>query len=149
VRHSSTGSEGPDDELGDLAPRVLLLAGDQLHVADREGLEPARLHEVGARRESVGLSPVPALLVRTVDDSAAAAQAGVRAGDVLVRAGKRELRSAAALHAAIGDAAAAGQRLRLRVLRGTEEHQLTVPLADGGWVPAVTAGRTARAGHAV
>src|SRR5690242_10579921 len=36
-----------DHRLGDLAARVLLLAGDQPPVADDEGLEEAALHVVG------------------------------------------------------------------------------------------------------
>jgi hypothetical protein len=34
-------AEGRDHELRDLPAGVLLLAGDQVHVADREGLEEA------------------------------------------------------------------------------------------------------------
>jgi S1-C subfamily serine protease len=94
-------------------------------------------------RESVGLPPVPALLVRTVAEGGPAAQAGIRTGDLLVSAGEIELRSAAALHAAIQTATG---RLDLRLLRGADERRVTVALADGA--PPV-AGRAARGEHAV
>jgi DNA-binding MarR family transcriptional regulator len=95
----------------------------------RLGLTVAPAHVAIAMRASVGLPPVAALLVRAVEDGGPAARAGVRPGDVLVSAGGRELRSVAALYAAIEDAAGAG-RLRLRVARGGEERRLTLALGE-------------------
>ena len=46
-------------------------------------------------RESVGLPPVPAPLVRAGEDGGPAAAAAIRTGDMLLRAGARELRSVA------------------------------------------------------
>jgi hypothetical protein len=43
-------AEGLDDGLGDLAPGVLLLAGDQATVANDEGLEQTSLDVVRAPR---------------------------------------------------------------------------------------------------
>jgi DNA-binding MarR family transcriptional regulator len=93
------------------------------------GLVVAPAHVTMAMRESVGLEPVPGLLVRAVDRHGPACAAGVRTGDVLLAAGRRELRSAASLSAAI-DAAGAGGRLRLRVLRGAEESDVVVSLGE-------------------
>jgi DNA-binding MarR family transcriptional regulator len=107
------------------------------------GLTVAPAHVAMALRESVGLPPVPALLVRSVAEGGPAARAGIRTGDLLVSAGEIELRSAAALHEAIR--AAAG-RLDVRLLRGAAEHRVTVVPADGA--PPV-AGRAARGEHAV
>jgi DNA-binding MarR family transcriptional regulator len=108
------------------------------------GLVVAPAHVTMAMRESVGLEPVPGLLVRAVDRHGAACAAGVRTGDVLLAAGRRELRSAASLSAAI-DAARPGGRLGLRVLRGAEESDLVVML---GAQPAAAA-TPGRGEHAV
>jgi DNA-binding MarR family transcriptional regulator len=98
-----------------------------------------------AMRESVGLPAVAALLVRAVDQGGAACAAGVRTGDVLLRAGGRELRSVESLYAALADAS---DRLELRVLRGTEETDLIVPV-PAGLGRATTCGRGAAAEHAL
>jgi DNA-binding MarR family transcriptional regulator len=108
------------------------------------GLVVAPAHVTMAMRESVGLEPVPGLLVRAVDRHGPACAAGIRTGDVLLAAGRRELRSAASLSAAI-DAAGAGGRLRLRVLRGADESDVVVSLGEQ---PAVAAA-PGRGEHAV
>ena len=92
--------------------------GDRLGVA----LEPA--HTAIRRRAAVGLPPAAGLLVRSVHDGGPAARAGVEAGDVLLRADGTELRSSTAL-----DAALQAPRLRMTVLRGEQERELTVRLA--------------------
>lgn len=97
----------------------------------RMGLTVTPAHVTIAMRTSVGLDPVAALLVRGVEDDGPAARASIRAGDVLLRAGRRELRSVASLYAATEDAAATG-RLRLKLLRGPERHRVTVRLGDAG-----------------
>jgi DNA-binding MarR family transcriptional regulator len=109
------------------------------------GATVAPAHAAMALRESVGLPPLPALLVRAVEDDGAAAAAGLRTGDVLLSAGERELRSVAALHAAIADAT--DGRLRLRVQRGADTTTVTVALAAGEG--AATAGRAAHGEHVV
>jgi DNA-binding MarR family transcriptional regulator len=103
------------------------------------GLVVAPAHVTMAMRESVGLEPVPGLLVRAVDRHGPACAAGVRTGDVLLAAGRRELRSAASLSAAI-DAAGPGGRLGLRVLRGAEESDVVVSLGEAP-AAAATPGR--------
>jgi len=119
----------------------------------RLGLTLAPAHLALTMRESVGLPPVPALLVRAVEEDSPAASAGLRTGDLLVSAGPRELRSIAALYAAIGDAAEDGP-LEIHVMRGARRHMVTMRLGlDGRGVPdgshARTAGRSARGEHVV
>ena len=109
------------------------------------GLTVAPAHVSMAMRESVGLEPVPALLVRAVDLVGPAGLAGVRTGDVLLRAGSRRLRTVAALYAALEEAE--GDRLRLRVLRGTGEHQVTVTLRGTPGARAASPGRAGVGQH--
>jgi serine protease Do len=102
-------------------------------------------------RESVGLPAVPGLLVRAVREGGSAWAAGLRTGDVLVAAGGRELRTVAALYAAVDDAGEAGQ-LALWVLRGTDELAVALELAHEGRLDgarASTAGPTGSGEHRV
>jgi DNA-binding MarR family transcriptional regulator len=108
-------------------------------------LAPARV--TMALRESVGLPPVPGLLVRAVQDSGPAGQAGLRTGDVLLRGGEHQLCSIAGLYAAIDDAAQS-RRLDLTLLRGTDERHVTVELADNG-TSAASGERPARGEHSL
>jgi DNA-binding MarR family transcriptional regulator len=113
------------DQLRQLADllRTLLLsfegsAGDERF--PRLGLMLAPAHVTLEMRRAVGLPDRVGLLVREVEQGGAAADAGVRQGDVLVRAGKRELRSITALYAAVSDARARG-RLTISGIRGANE----------------------------
>ena len=117
----------------------------------RLGLTLAPAHVAIKMRESVGLPAVPRLLVRAVDEDGAAARAGIRTGDVLLNASKRELRTIAGLYAAIDDAASA-PRLKLTLLRGVDQHTVMINLGaprgqDG--TPAVTAGQSTRDNHKI
>jgi DNA-binding MarR family transcriptional regulator len=93
------------------------------------GLTLAPAHLAIRMCESVGLPPVPRLLVRAVHEDGAAARAGIRTGDVLLSAGKRELRAIACLYVAIDDAAGTGQ-LVLTLLRGVDQHRVTIDLGE-------------------
>ena len=100
-------------------------------------------------REQVGLPPAAGLLVRAVQDDGPAARAGVRTGDVLLRAGGRPLRSAAALYAALAEGA---PKLRVTLLRGSGEHRVTLGVGDARTAagpPAATTERTAAGRHRV
>jgi DNA-binding MarR family transcriptional regulator len=86
------------------------------------GATLAPAHVTLALRSSVGLPPVTGLLVRALEPDGAAAAAGLRTGDVLVRAGDVELRSAQALQAVATDT------IVLQVVRGVEALDVTVTL---------------------
>src|SRR4051812_9049588 len=113
------------------------------------GLTLAPAHVAAALREAVGLPPVVGLLVRSVTDGGPADAAGLRTGDVLVTAGKQDLHSVAELYAAVDDAAK-DRRLRLKLVRGTDEQRATLTLAGGAerdGTLAATAGRSAGGEH--
>jgi serine protease Do len=74
---------------------------------------------------AVGLAERDGLLVRAVVDGSPAASAGLERGDLLVRAGDRDLASMDDLFDALD---AAGDELALVVVRGAEERTLQVPL---------------------
>lgn len=98
-------------------------AGD---AAPRLGLVLASAPTTGRMRRDVGLPERPGLLVRSVERDGAAAAAGVEAGDVIVGAGGREVRSLVDLAAAVG---AGPDALALRIVRGVRESEVTVALA--------------------
>jgi len=117
----------------------------------RLGLVLAPAHEAITMRSSVGLPALPALLVRKAEEGGPAAGAGVTTGDLLTRAGRRELRSIASLYAAIDDAAKS-RRLRLELWRGNESRHVTVRMTHAEPVErslAATPGVTARGLHVV
>jgi len=95
----------------------------------RLGLTLAPAHVAISLRESVGLEPLAGLLVREVDETGPAARAGIRTGDVLVRAARRELRSIAALYAAIGEQAPSG-KLKLALVRGLRRERATIRMGS-------------------
>jgi serine protease Do len=76
-------------------------------------------------RASVGLPEHDGLLVQAVDDAGAAQSAGLLRGDLIVEAGGSPVRSVDDLYAAV-DAAGGSRPLTLRVLRGTDERELSV-----------------------
>jgi DNA-binding MarR family transcriptional regulator len=85
----------------------------------RIGLTIAPAHVALELRRDMGLPDHVGLLVRNVQRDGPAGVAGVRKGDVLIRAGARELRSIIALHASISDALPDGE-LALTVVRGAD-----------------------------
>jgi hypothetical protein len=68
------------------------------------GLTLAPAHHTVEARRAVGLPGLAGLLVRDVQRGSRAERAGIRPGDVLIRAAGSELRSITALYAAISDA---------------------------------------------
>jgi DNA-binding MarR family transcriptional regulator len=142
-------SREEEDELATLLRKLLVEFEGALPPdggPSRVGLTVAPAHVTMAMRKSVGLEPVAGLLVRAVDDDSPAAAAGIKTGDVLVRASRRNLRSVADLYAAIDEA---GNRLRIDLLRGNDRTHATLTLGksrpDGK--NAKTAGRGAAGVH--
>ena len=81
---------------------------------------------VAARlRQSVGLEARDGLLVRSVVDDGPAANAGIKEGDLLVKAGDRALTTADELFTALGGVEPGGQ-LAITLVRGVEELAVTV-----------------------
>ena len=72
-------------------------------------------------------------------------QAGLRTGDVLTSSGTHELRAVADLYVALHDARASGE-LRLRVIRGIDEHRVTVPLHAASVIDGTRAATSGRGG---
>jgi DNA-binding MarR family transcriptional regulator len=115
--------------LGDLLRKLLVEfegSGASPDGTERLGLFLTPAHVTIEMRESVGLPRVPGLLVRAVEDGSPAADAGILAGDVLVSAGGRELRSSSSLYAAIEDAE---EELGIELLRGDREVATSLRLA--------------------
>lgn len=80
-----------------------------------------RIHDEFAHREASN----PCLLVKAVDGHGAAAKAGVRPGDRLVRAGGRAVHSISCLYRAL-DAATGRGRLRVRLQRRGRDMNVTI-----------------------
>ena len=114
----------PTDE--ELRRRLDGLAKGESHERPRLGVGLAPAHVARALRRSVGLPPRDGVLVRVVEEGSPAATAGVQQGDLLVSADGRPLESADDLFDALDTA---GDELRLVVVRGVEEHELSVTFA--------------------
>jgi len=107
-----------------LRRRVEELARGEVGERPRLGVALAPPRVARRLRSAVGLPESDGLLVRAVVDGSPAAAAGLERGDLLVRAGDRELASMDDLFDALD---AAGDTLSLVVVRGTEERELQVP----------------------
>jgi S1-C subfamily serine protease len=71
-------------------------------------------------RRAVGLPERDGVLVRAIEESSAAARAGIQRGDLIVEAGGRPVDGVDALHEALSAAERPGT-LALTLLRGAEE----------------------------
>lgn len=112
-----------DEQLRGLIGR---LAEGQSVERVRLGVALAPVEVTRKLRASVGLEPVDGLLVRGVEPGGLADAAGVRLGDVFVRAGDVALTTPDALLDAID---AASEVLVLDVVRGTDHVSVTVNLS--------------------
>jgi serine protease Do len=90
------------------------------------GVALAPAHVAARLRQAVGLPPRDGLLVRSVEEGSAAAAAGIVEGDLLVRAGDRELRTADDLLDVLD---ASDESITLSIVRGVEELEVVVRFA--------------------
>jgi serine protease Do len=81
-------------------------------------------------RRAVGLPEREGLLVRVVEQDSPADRAGVHAGDLIVAVDGQPVSDADQLYQALDRAT--GDRLALGVVRGVEEHTLTVSFGEAG-----------------
>lgn len=79
-------------------------------------------------RRAVGLPEQDGVLVREVEEGGPAQTAGIRQGDLLVEANGRTLRHVDDLYTALAGVSMGGS-LALRVVRGTDEREVTVSFA--------------------
>jgi serine protease Do len=108
-----------------LRRRVDALATGDAPQRGRLGVALAPPHVARKLRRSVGLPEREGLLVRGVEPGGPAERAGIERGDLLVAAGDTALTRLDDIYAALDDA---GDELRLTVVRGTEEREVTVRL---------------------
>jgi DNA-binding MarR family transcriptional regulator len=76
------------------------------------------------QRRAVGLPPVTGLLVRHVDPTGAAAEGGIRAGDLLTAANRRPLRNRHDLQLALNQSRRRRRAISLEATRGAEPLRL-------------------------
>jgi S1-C subfamily serine protease len=107
----------------DLRARVDALAAGRSPEHRRIGVAIVPSRVAARLRRAVGLPEREGLLVRAVEDGSPAANAGIVAGDLLVKAGGVELRTADDLFSALD---AAGENLEVDFVRGVDEHSVTV-----------------------
>ncbi|MFL5821223.1 MAG: S1C family serine protease [Solirubrobacteraceae bacterium] len=115
----------PADET--LARHADALWKGQRPVRPRLGVAVAPLRVARRLRRAVGLPERDGILVRAVDEGSAAGRAGVEPGDLIVAAGGRPIAGVDDLYEAL-DQATAGAKLRLTVVRGTDERDVEVSL---------------------
>jgi serine protease Do len=106
--------------------RVAALARGEATGRPRLGVALAPPRHARRMRSAVGLPERDGLLVRAVVPGSPAERAGLQRGDLIVRAGGRELGSVDELFDALDEAG--GGTLTLGVLRGSEERDVPVPL---------------------
>jgi serine protease Do len=113
------------------AERVEALGRGETVPRPRLGVAIAPARVARRLRRAVGLPEVDGLLVHGVERDSAAERAGLEKGDLLVRAGDRDLVRLDDLHAAL-DAAPVGGELPLTAVRGVDERQVVVSLSPEG-----------------
>ena len=112
---------------GSLRERAEALLRGEAPERPRLGVAVAPPRAARKMRAAVGLPERAGLLVRAVEAGSPAERAGVRRGDLLAAAAGRELDSVDALHEALD---ASRDALTLTVVRGTEELEIEVKLAE-------------------
>lgn len=110
-----------------LRDRIAGLSRGESSAAPRLGVAVAPPWVARRMRRAVGLEERDGLLIRGVAEESPAAAADLRRGDLIVRAGDREVTSADELFEAL-DAAGPSGTLHLTVVRGEEERSIAVSL---------------------
>jgi len=116
----------PADEA--LRGRIEALGRGEFITPPQLGVAIAPGHVARRMRRAVGLPDVDGVLIRDVVDGSPAARAGLASGDMIVTAGGQPVRTVDDLFDAL-QAAGAGT-IELKLVRGTEERTVQVPLAD-------------------
>ena len=106
-----------------LRRRIDKLARGEAPGQPRLGIAVAPPYVARRLRRSVGLPERDGLLVRGVEEDSPAAASGIERGDLIVAAGGKDVSRIDDLHAALD---AAEGELRLTVVRGTDERDVTV-----------------------
>ncbi len=108
----------------ELRNRIAAMGEGRSYERARLGVALAPPHVAAKLRRSVGLDERDGLLVRGVVDGSPASEAGIREGDLLVRAGDRDLVTADDLFTALANVEA-GSALTITLVRGAEELTVT------------------------
>lgn len=112
----------------ELKARIDALARGESPTRRRLGVALAPPHAARHMRRAVGLPERDGLLVRDVQDDGPAQLAGVRAGDLVVAAGGRDVATVDDLYEVL-DAVEEGGSLALRIVRGADELDVSVGFA--------------------
>ena len=109
--------------------RASRLARGEAPASPRLGVAVAPPRVARRMRRAVGLPERDGLLVRAVEDGSPAARAGIERGDLLVRAGDRELDGVDALYESLDAVPKEGGTIDLTIVRGTDERPVEVEFA--------------------
>jgi serine protease Do len=112
------------------ADRVEALARGEAVARPRLGVAVAPARVARRLRRAVGLPDRDGLLIHGVEADSPADVSGLEKGDLLVRAGGRDLRRVDDLHSVLEGAVADGE-LEVVAVRGVEEREVVVSLAAG------------------
>jgi len=113
----------------ELQSRLGSLSSGQSRTRPRLGVGLAPAHVARSLRRSVGLEERDGLLVRVVEEGSPAANAGMREGDLIVGVNGTAVTNPDDLYDAMETGA---EQLRLTVVRGSDEVEITVQLNAGG-----------------
>ena len=116
--------------------RIVDLASGKSPEPRRLGVALAPADVAAKLRQSVGLPARDGLLVRGVEPEGPGAAAGIREGDLLVKAGDVELTSTDLLHAVLS--ALDGDRLTVGIVRGADELTVEVVFGPAATTPSQT-----------
>jgi serine protease Do len=108
-----------------LRQRVDALSRGEVPTPVRLGVAVASPQVARHLRRAVGLPESDGVLVRSVQEASPAEQAGIEQGDLIVAAAERPIDGVDALYESL-DRIEPGETLRLGILRGAEEREVTV-----------------------